>query len=428
MATLKQRMHKKNSSGTYDTVHLETSSSLVLRPSGRSVEDDLTDYLPKTQDSDTPPSTLKTGLLVTGESKLWVGINELPVEVSIDMGNTTNIVTITQIPTNEYGYRVQLFDADGVSPLSNVVISGVSDPSTEIRTNSEGIVTFYSSASSQDVTFSGYPSYLDASMFPSTLQGYINDTSVVIVKPAVENYYGYDIAVTDNSGNALANTTVYQNSGTSYTSLGTTDNTGHLKLYRTVSSLSLIAKNSDYYATDTVTGTLGSLKTISLKTSNVAYSGTLSVGNTITFAGKSWIVCHKDGDKYYLALSTIASKTTFGTNTAYADSTLASVASSYQSTLTSSYPVQLNLYCQDVTVNSVTSKIFVASYDQMIGGFSYFSSSSARICNYDGSASYYWTSSPRSSSDVYYVNADGSLVSNFPSNTYGFRPFACITI
>ena len=141
MATLKQRMHKKNSSGTYDTVHLETSSSLVLRPSGRTVEQDLADYLPKTQASDTPPSTLKTGLMVTGESKLWVGIKDLPTEVQLEMSNTTNIITITQIPNNQYGYRVQLLDTDG-SPLKDVVIKGIDDPNTEIRTNAEGIVQF----------------------------------------------------------------------------------------------------------------------------------------------------------------------------------------------------------------------------------------------------------------------------------------------
>ena len=72
MATLKQRMHKKNSSGSYDTVHLETSSSLVLRPSGRTVEQDLADYLPKTQASDTPPSTLKSGQISIGNSVAYI--------------------------------------------------------------------------------------------------------------------------------------------------------------------------------------------------------------------------------------------------------------------------------------------------------------------------------------------------------------------
>ena len=30
MATLKQRLHRKNESGTYDTIHLETSADLIV--------------------------------------------------------------------------------------------------------------------------------------------------------------------------------------------------------------------------------------------------------------------------------------------------------------------------------------------------------------------------------------------------------------
>ena len=42
MATLKQRLHKKNNSGGYDTVYLETSASMVLMSSGTTVEDKIT--------------------------------------------------------------------------------------------------------------------------------------------------------------------------------------------------------------------------------------------------------------------------------------------------------------------------------------------------------------------------------------------------
>ena len=70
MATLKQRLNRKNSSGTYDTVHLETSSEVVKRPSGTTVESDLTNYLPKVQNSDSVPESLKSGQLVTGQTSL----------------------------------------------------------------------------------------------------------------------------------------------------------------------------------------------------------------------------------------------------------------------------------------------------------------------------------------------------------------------
>lgn len=67
MATLKQRLNRKNDSGQYDTVYLETSSEVVKRPSGTTVESDLTDYLPKVQNSDSLPESLKSGLFTPGK-------------------------------------------------------------------------------------------------------------------------------------------------------------------------------------------------------------------------------------------------------------------------------------------------------------------------------------------------------------------------
>lgn len=39
MAILKQRLLREGASGTFDTIHLETESGLVLRPDGTTVED-----------------------------------------------------------------------------------------------------------------------------------------------------------------------------------------------------------------------------------------------------------------------------------------------------------------------------------------------------------------------------------------------------
>ena len=69
MATLKQRLHRKNAAGTFDTVHLESSSNLILRPSGRTVEQDLADYLPRVQNNDNVPQTLGW---VRGSTKAFV--------------------------------------------------------------------------------------------------------------------------------------------------------------------------------------------------------------------------------------------------------------------------------------------------------------------------------------------------------------------
>ena len=86
MATLKQRLHRKNATG-YDVIHFETESSLVLRPSGRTVEQDLEDYLPKVQDDDTVPDTLKSGQIVTNNNRPYVGVNSAVEGVILESDN-----------------------------------------------------------------------------------------------------------------------------------------------------------------------------------------------------------------------------------------------------------------------------------------------------------------------------------------------------
>lgn len=46
MAILKQRMHRKNASGTYDVIHLETEAGIVLCSDGTTVEDALSNPQP----------------------------------------------------------------------------------------------------------------------------------------------------------------------------------------------------------------------------------------------------------------------------------------------------------------------------------------------------------------------------------------------
>ena len=70
MATLKQRLHRKNGSA-YDIIHMETESNVVLRPSGNTVETDLTNYLPKVQNSDDVPEGLTPGQISIGQSKVY---------------------------------------------------------------------------------------------------------------------------------------------------------------------------------------------------------------------------------------------------------------------------------------------------------------------------------------------------------------------
>ena len=75
MATLKQRLHRKNNAGTYDTIHYETSSDVVMRPSGRTVEQDLAAYLPEVQNNDNVPESLTHGKFSIGSNKAFVGLS-----------------------------------------------------------------------------------------------------------------------------------------------------------------------------------------------------------------------------------------------------------------------------------------------------------------------------------------------------------------
>ena len=75
MATIKERVYRKNASGTYDVIHHETESSIVMRPNGHSVEQDLAAQLPVTQNNDNVPESLNK--LTIGKTKSWIHGKEL---------------------------------------------------------------------------------------------------------------------------------------------------------------------------------------------------------------------------------------------------------------------------------------------------------------------------------------------------------------
>ena len=339
-----------------------------------------------------------------------------------DDGGT--VVNIIQIPNNKYGFNIQLYDVDGKTPLNDVVMTGVSDIKSELRTNSKGALKFFSDAAKHNVKFTNYPSHLDNSMFPTSIQGYINDLSEIVVKPDVSKYYGYQITVKNSSGSILANHDVYNGS----TKLGVTNSNGVFTVYSSASSLNVVVVNDKKYYNGTISGTLGGMKTATVTVNSNPYTGTLSVGNKITFIGKEWLVVNKTSNQAILARSVIESQTPFGSNSTYNGSTLASVAKSYENNFSGANKVLLSLMCPETTVNGVTAKFFVPSYDQVNGGFTHFNSSTNRICKYNGSNADWWTSSPDYDSDAYCVSSDGGIGSLGVGNSYGFRPFVALAL
>lgn len=340
---------------------------------------------------------------------------------------TNTVVTITQIPNNQYGFFIKLLDIDGETPLKDVVLNGVSDPSTELRTNANGELKFYSSKATHNVTWTNLPGHLSNDMFPKTLQGYINDLTSTIVELDTSSFYGYEITFKNHSGGAFANMPVYSTIGGG-TVFRTTDGNSKIKFYSTNSSVTLFVKDVSsagyYYKYQTVQSTKGNVANIEIKCDDVLYTGNPTVGSTITFKGKSWIVAHKNGNNIYVSDSVIESMTTFGNKNIYSGSTLARVASTFQNSLSLTSNEQALI--PNTSVNGVSSKIFVASYEQMNGGWSYFNSNTRRVCKYNGGTHVYWTSSPYRDSSVRFVYADGSLSYDFPTYSYGFRPSVCL--
>ena len=74
MATMKQRLHRKNSSNVYDTIHLESSSDIILRSNGIVLENSLIG-LPKVVTSDSDPADMMSvgEMRITPNGTIFVG-------------------------------------------------------------------------------------------------------------------------------------------------------------------------------------------------------------------------------------------------------------------------------------------------------------------------------------------------------------------
>lgn len=355
--------------------------------------------------------------------------------------------TIIMVPfsENKYGFNIKLTDIDGTTPLQDVVLTGVSDPSTELRTNANGRVKFISSKPKHTVSFSNFPSgYTYGDLFvQQSVQGYVNDMTEIVITPDKSQFAGYNVAFTYNgatiSGKAVACTT----NGKSYI----TDSSG--KIYNVYSKNTTMAFTSqvsgkfasgDYiYDTGSVsgscTGTIGSVvdKTVALGSPKAVTSSNIiglnktvpAVGTEMTIGSYTYIICHADTNIVYAITKDVQSTTTFGSSTKYSGSVLASKCTDWY---TNNVPAAWKNagFFSNVTTEGVTAPCFVPTYTQFNGGFDYFNSNDSRIAYLNGSAQWYWTSTAYSSSYVWFVSDSGYLSYYNPGNTGGFRP--CLAI
>ena len=158
------------------------------------------------------------------------------------------------------------------------------------------------------------------------------------------------------------------------------------------------------------------------------------LGTRIRIGGFDYVIVHITSSIVYAIIEVCPMATEFDSNTTYAGSTIANLCTTWYNSYVPAALRSAGIFA-NVTTEGVSSPCFIPTYNQMNGGFSYFTDNYRRIAaafvnagyssSYNGY--YYWTSTANSSSGVWRVIDDGSLDrSSYPSSTYGFRP--CLAI
>ena len=142
----------------------------------------------------------------------------------------------------------------------------------------------------------------------------------------------------------------------------------------------------------------------------------LTVGNNISWANQQWVVSHVTSTEAYLTLKGLSG------NSSRKD--LQSACTSFADKFTEAQKACL----KSVTADNTSGIVFVATKDQMNGGFRYFNSDSRRALNEE-----YWTSTGSKSSGgiAYCVLSNGEVFSDSYGLSYpplGFRPSVCIDL
>ena len=136
----------------------------------------------------------------------------------------------------------------------------------------------------------------------------------------------------------------------------------------------------------------------------------LVVGNAVMFADKEWVVSHRTSTELYLTLKSLS-----GISIQWND--LQEKCTNFENSLSEE---QKNCL-KSVTAGSTSGKVFVATKDQMDGGFSCFNNPARRNLAQD-----YWTSTGDAMSYAWSVNSGGYLDRSLASESFGSRPSICI--
>ena len=143
----------------------------------------------------------------------------------------------------------------------------------------------------------------------------------------------------------------------------------------------------------------------------------LTLGNTISWANQQWIVSHVTSTKAYLTLKSLPKGLS---------------GSSNWNGLQRSCTTFANKFTEDqkaclkrVTAGNTSGIVFVATHDQMDGGFRYFGHYSRNSLG-----EWYWTSTDNPTGNgAWAVNSDGNLsIYSTVTSALGFRPSVCIDL
>ena len=339
MATLKQRLHRKNSSGAYDVVHLETSASCVNMDSGVTVEAKI--------------ATMDT--TIAGKAASSHGTHVTFSTTAPVMNGTASVGSATTVSRSDH---VHPTDTSRAASSHNHAASNITSGTLAVARGGTGVTAN-----------------------PSLLVN-LGSTSAASV-----------FATSPRPG--VTGTLPVARGGTGVTSLDA---------LKTAMGISSTGGESG--------GTGGT-------------SGSTTAGGTMTFDNMSWIVVDngsRNSNERVLILKDIYHLMQ-GYNIErfclYFWNYVLSAEARAKCT-----PHHFNEFGD----NAYTMPVFVPTYTECNGGFSYFSSNANRIANYNGTATAWWTSSPNSSDGVDVVTANGLLDNAYPNYSNGFRPCVALKI
>ena len=179
-------------------------------------------------------------------------------------------------------------------------------------------------------------------------------------------------------------------------------------------------------------------------------SGTLSVGNTVTFDNRIWRVVHNNGNKWYLGLETMIETCLFYRADSYGDygmfydyrhgsiiSDIRQKCLNYINTFSNVaqnmiVPTTLSRVAYDYDPNGyydLNDKVFIPSYEMIKTDFSWYVNEGHRACTLNGTPYTWWLSSSVGK-EPRYIQTSGSVYNSRDKATayHGFRPHICIQV